>query len=264
MSSESSSGIGAHEHHELLPTRDITAKPKAFSTLLATQPDKQGGRTAGAGFISTVVHVALISGAVWVTMRANEQAANAEEVEFVELVEDVAPPPPPPPPPVDQPQMQDVVRGFQTLTVPDVVPPDIPPPGAFTITEADYTGEGLEGGSAAGRDTTVAVEVNREEPVFTPYTVAPDLKNRDEVGRALEREYPPLLRDAGIGGTVIIYLFIDEEGVVQNTKVNTSSGHTSLDDAALRVGNVMRFSPAMNRDKKVPVWVSLPITFQVR
>jgi protein TonB len=84
------------------------------------------------------------------------------------------------------------------------------------------------------------------------------------VGRALEREYPPLLRDAGIGGTVVVYLFIDEEGTVQNTRVNQSSGHTSLDEAALRVGSVMRFSPAMNRDKKVPVWVSLPITFQVR
>jgi len=26
----------------------------------------------------------------------------------------------------------------------------------------------------------------------------------------------------------------------------------------------MNFSPAMNRDKQVPVWVSIPITFQVR
>lgn len=263
MNAESPSEVGGHAHHELLPTRDISAKPRAFSTLLATQPPKQG-RTVGATLVSTFVHAAIVGSAVYVTMRAGEEAANAEEVEFVELVEDVAPPPPPPPPPVDQPQMQDVVRGFQTLTVPDVVPPDIPPPGAFTIMEADFTGEGLEGGSASGRDTTVVVEVNREEPVFTPYTVAPDLRNREEVGRALEREYPPLLRDAGIGGTVVVYLFIDEEGAVQNTRVHTSSGHTSLDEAALRVGDVMRFSPAMNRDKKVPVWVSLPITFQVR
>lgn len=263
MNEESPSEVGAYAHHERLPTRDISAKPRAFSTLLASQPPKQA-RTVGATLISTIVHATIVTSAVYVTMRAGDEAANAEEVEFVELVEDVAPPPPPPPPPVDQPQMQDVVRGFQTLSVPDVVPPDIPPPGAFTITEADFTGEGLEGGSASGRDTTVVAEVNREEPVFTPYTVAPDLRNREDVGRALEREYPPLLRDAGIGGTVVVYLFIDEEGTVQNTRVHTTSGHTSLDEAALRVGNVMRFSPAMNRDKKVPVWVSLPITFQVR
>jgi len=264
MNQESPAEVGGHTHHERLPTRDISVKARAFSTLLASQPPKQG-RTLGATFLSTVVHAALVAGVVWVTMQTAEEEAQAEEVQFVELVEEVAPPPPPPPPPVDQPQMQDVVRGFQTLSVPDVVPPDIPPPGAFTISEADFTGEGLEGGRADERDTTVVVEVvNREEPVFTPYTVAPDLRNREEVGRALEREYPPLLRDAGIGGTVVVYLFIDEEGAVQNTRVHTSSGHTSLDEAALRVGNVMRFSPAMNRDKKVPVWVSLPITFQVR
>jgi hypothetical protein len=26
----------------------------------------------------------------------------------------------------------------------------------------------------------------------------------------------------------------------------------------------MKFSPAMNRDKVVPVWVSIPVSFQVR
>ena len=35
-------------------------------------------------------------------------------------------------------------------------------------------------------------------------------------------------------------------------------------DAALAVADVYRFSAALNRDKKVPVWVSFPITFQVR
>ena len=38
----------------------------------------------------------------------------------------------------------------------------------------------------------------------------------------------------------------------------------ALDDAALKVATIYRFSPALNRDKKVPVWVSFPITFQVR
>ena len=34
--------------------------------------------------------------------------------------------------------------------------------------------------------------------------------------------------------------------------------------SGLKVGQVMEFTPAMNRDKQVPVWVSIPITFQVR
>ena len=55
-------------------------------------------------------------------------------------------------------------------------------------------------------------------------TVRPSLTNEREVQRALEREYPTILRDAGIGGTVIVQFFIDEEGTVQQTLVATSSG----------------------------------------
>ena len=98
-------------------------------------------------------------------------------------------------------------------------------------------------------------------PVFTPYTVAPDYTNPNEVRRALEGEYPPLLRDAGVGGTVQVWFFIDESGTVRNAVVNEGSGHVALDEAALRVAPVFKFTPALNRDKAVPVWVSLPITF---
>jgi hypothetical protein len=38
-------------------------------------------------------------------------------------------------------------------------------------------------------------------PTFTPMTVRPELQNRADVQRALVRNYPPLLRDAGIGGS---------------------------------------------------------------
>jgi protein TonB len=99
---------------------------------------------------------------------------------------------------------------------------------------------------------------------FTPFTVAPSILNREEVVRALNSEHPPLLREAGIGGTVNVYFFIDEEGVVTDTRINASSGHQALDDAALAVAQRFRFSPALNGDERVPVWVSFPITFQVK
>lgn len=116
------------------------------------------------------------------------------------------------------------------------------------------TGEGARMEPGAGMDISA-------EPVFTPYTVKPDYVNRAEIMAALESEYPPLLRDAGIGGTAIVWFFIDETGTVQNQVINETSGHTALDEAALRVARVFRFTPAMNRDRAVPVWVSLPVTF---
>ena len=104
----------------------------------------------------------------------------------------------------------------------------------------------------------------RDAPTFTPYTVRPRLLNRAEVQHILMLEYPPLLKEARIGGRAMVWFFIDEEGRVLETRLKESSGHEKLDEAALRVASAMRFSPAMNRDKRTKVWVQFPVIFQVR
>jgi protein TonB len=101
-------------------------------------------------------------------------------------------------------------------------------------------------------------------PTFTPYTVGPTLLNRDAVARAMVASYPEMLRRAGIGGIVRVYFFVNQQGIVQDYRIHQSSGFPELDEAALSVADVYRFSPALNRDKLVPVWVSLQIEFQVR
>lgn len=99
---------------------------------------------------------------------------------------------------------------------------------------------------------------------FTPWDVPPRLLNPDEVMRALERVYPPLLRDAGITGTVGLLVHIDAAGKVLEARVGTSSGYASLDAAALGVVDGFRFRPAQNRDVPTAVWTSLPVTFEIR
>ena len=102
------------------------------------------------------------------------------------------------------------------------------------------------------------------ESTFTPFTVRPDLVNETAVMRALEREYPRTLRDAGIGGTVNVRFFIDAEGVVRRVLVANPSGHERLDSAALRVARVFRFTPALDEGEPVPAWIAIPVTFQTR
>jgi len=99
-------------------------------------------------------------------------------------------------------------------------------------------------------------------PVFTPMTVSPEILNRSEVQQALIREYPSLLREAGIGGRVVVWYYISETGQVLDSRIGESSGHMPLDEAALKVAAVFRFTPAMLREERVPVWIQLPITFQ--
>lgn len=104
-----------------------------------------------------------------------------------------------------------------------------------------------------------------EEPGFrTPYTVKPELRNRAEAIRIVERHYPGLLKDAGIGGQVDVWLLIDTTGVVRSARVQRSSGNSGLDEAALTAAREFRFTPALNRDRKVSVWLEIPITFSVK
>jgi len=110
-------------------------------------------------------------------------------------------------------------------------------------------------------DTRIPADL--ASPTFTPFTAPPEITNRAEVIAAMERNYPPLLRDAGVEGSVRVYFLILDTGEVADVLLDMSSGHEALDRAALAVARVYRFTPALNRDQNVPVWVSLPITFRV-
>ncbi len=99
-------------------------------------------------------------------------------------------------------------------------------------------------------------------PSFIPYTVGPKLKNATEVLAVLERVYPTRLREARIGGTVLLWLYIDASGRVQRTVLGESSGSEALDEAAQEVVAKMLFSPAMNRDHKTDVWIAQAVSFK--
>lgn len=169
----------------------------------------------------------------------------AEELTAVELPPEVDIPPPP--------------QAIARPAVPVMASADI----SEDITIAPTTFESNPVDELPPPPTATAEARIEDAPTFTPFTVAPDIINRKQIQEAMIKAYPPLLREAGIGGTVLVYFFIDETGLVQQTLVHESSGHNLLDDAALSVANLYRFSPALNRDRRVPVWVSFPIMFQV-
>ncbi len=115
-----------------------------------------------------------------------------------------------------------------------------------------------------GLESLSSMEELEKAPTFTPFTVRPDIKNREWVARMLRQEYPPLLREQGIGGKAWIWLFMDAAGEVRRIILKESTGNLQLDQAALRVAAFMEFTPAYNKDKPVPVWISVPVTFSVK
>jgi TonB family protein len=235
------------------------ARAPAFTHLIASKPGRDLASTARTSLASLLIHGAVLAGLVIATMSVGEEVLGPEQVTAIELPPEAAPPPPP----VvrfSAPQIA-APRGFQTLAVPDFVPPDIPPPSpGFLVRPEDYTGTGREGGVAREEEETTR-ELLENAPRITPFTLAPELTNRVEITRLLVRDYPPLLRDAGIGGTVLVWVFIDDRGAVLKTQVKEGSGYEALDQAALGVAAGMRFRPAQNRDKAVPVWVEIPVVF---
>lgn len=111
--------------------------------------------------------------------------------------------------------------------------------------------------AACGGTSTLRQGASIDE-VATP----PRLINGDEVQAAISAEYPPRLREAGIGGVVRLSLLVGRDGVPTDSRLLQSSGNADLDRAARRVAVVLRFSPAVDRDgRPVEVWASFPIVF---
>lgn len=101
-------------------------------------------------------------------------------------------------------------------------------------------------------------------PVWIQRDVDPRLTNAREIEGVLQQRYPSVLREAGIGGTVTLYVFVNSEGMPEKSQVKESSGYPPLDAAAAEVVDRMKFSPAMNRDRPVGVWVLQKVEFSSR
>ncbi len=94
----------------------------------------------------------------------------------------------------------------------------------------------------------------QEEPA---YDVAPVLINREEITRAMRSI------GAGMEAQVVLLVRVDARGYVQDARVSETSGSVDLDNAAVWIGEQMRFEPAQYGGEAVPALVSVPVTFDL-
>ena len=100
-----------------------------------------------------------------------------------------------------------------------------------------------------------------ERPQFVDHTLRPELANRWEVRTTLAHEYPTDLKDAGIGGVAVVYVFVNTDGSVSEAVMKTSTGHEALDRAALRAARRARFLPASIEGVPVGIWIEMQVPF---
>ncbi len=188
--------------------------------------------------------------------------------------------PPPPPPPMIPPELMSAsgggggvaARAGAPIPVPDaLITPDMQD---FATTEeisvavpegGDGTGFGIGDGDGLGAieiETPVQVEQKEKEPdmfEFVPVEKEPGF----DLG-ALQRrvKYPPIARDNGIEGQVVVRVLIDKTGRPVKSAVQHSDNKL-LEQAAVEAVMNTTFTPAIQNQNPVQLWISIPVTFQL-
>ena len=76
--------------------------------------------------------------------------------------------------------------------------------------------------------------------------------------------YPESARRAGIQGVTRLRFEVLATGRVGRVLVEESAGFEDLDRAAVEAVKTWRFQPARRGDRPVPVWVTLPVRFELK
>lgn len=90
----------------------------------------------------------------------------------------------------------------------------------------------------------------------------------DELPHMVNKEppfrYPAALYARKIQGNVLLHLFIDRDGAVvpDSTRVEESSGYVSLDSAAIKGSQELRFVPAKLHGEPMAVSLQFPVYFR--
>ena len=77
-------------------------------------------------------------------------------------------------------------------------------------------------------------------------------------------KYPEIAQEAGIEGTVVVQVFVDEKGRVKDTVILKGIPNTGLDEAATTAIRKVRFRLAKQRERAVGVWISIPVNFRLK
>ena len=171
-----------------------------------------------------------------------------------------APPPPPTIPPV---VVVDVVRTVQPDKVPPPSRPVMPEPTDDPLVPDNVTIPETGSFFTEIKEPPLPPDVSNEPVPF----ISVDVKPQPIGGYAAfvrNLVYPEIARKAGVEGQVIVKCLLDEQGNVIRAEIVKSLGNNGCDEAALAAVRTVKWTPAMQRDQAVRVWVNIPIMFKLR
>ena len=104
---------------------------------------------------------------------------------------------------------------------------------------------------------TIPEKVNYKAVVLQKTAIPMYRKNK-------QPPYPLMARRRGYEGKILLNVFVNSRGVVSEIKIKQSSGHPSLDTAALETVQNWLFTPASEGGRPVAMWVDVPIEFKLK
>ncbi|HJU07971.1 MAG TPA: energy transducer TonB [Rhodanobacteraceae bacterium] len=152
-----------------------------------------------------------------------------------------------PPPPVLQPVHHRVPHSTPTLREPQPIA-DVPTPVANPVTTTE----------------TSNISTPVTQPVAQPSTSTGSSDATIAYETATPPPYPIAELRAGVQGTVLLRVLVDETGKPVQVLVVKSSGSRELDQAALKhVLAAWRFHPAQRNGHAIPAWAQVPVEFKL-
>ncbi len=135
----------------------------------------------------------------------------------------------------------------------------LPPEPRLETSHADEQGEKLEGESQPEKNEPAAEKADgaRAEAAAIVREARP-LYRMNPPPR-----YPRIARERGYQGTVLLDVFVNSRGRVEDLRVHNSSGYQVLDEAAVSAVREWTFEPGRRGEQKVAMWVKVPVRFEL-
>lgn len=125
----------------------------------------------------------------------------------------------------------------------------ISPPGKVPVSPPSETG------SQQGRQATAKLGPPADQGIVWA---------RPKYAENPKPSYPQEARKKGMEGEVLLRVEVLASGRVGQIEVKQSSGHEPLDRTALSTVKQWRFIPAQKEGAAIPLWVNIPIKFQLQ
>jgi protein TonB len=199
-----------------------------------------------------------------------------EDVKVVEVNTLEEPPPvdkdqPPPPPVEPPPPLKSTVKFTPPEIKPDEEVPDEPPPTQDDMKDKDAGNKTVEG-DPEGVDASLLESgdgLTGEEAteIVTFAEQMPEFPGGQEAMMAFlskNIQYPPMARENGIEGRVVLQFVVDKDGNISNIEIVKKLGW-GLEEEATRVVKTMpAWKPAKQNGKPVVLRMILPIVFKLQ